>query len=344
VWGSAKFQQFLSTHNKKTFQEILRKESAGMPFLRACFRFNQKFGWLSESFDMRFATLEENSLRLFGLCKLFQEQREAVEKRILRLRKAEKRKRRYTGVIEKRLSRYVPGSGKLFSIFLNYVKNNIEETEEQYVFVQKLLARMRGRFLSLGEHLVDMGAIITPSDVFLLGWDEINLIIEKGSIPKKELVRRKDKLERDKHNYSSRKYIEQGNHLAPLLENEKSFLLYTGKGVSPGCSIAPLAIRMPEDALGDISGKILLAPVLNRRWDFDIVGVEGIITESGGISGHSAYIARQHGIPAVSGIAGLYKILQEGDIVYLNAFDGSVEVLHAASCRDSIAVINQKFT
>lgn len=52
--------------------------------------------------------------------------------------------------------------------------------------------------------------------------------------------------------------------------------------------------------------------------------VAGILTETGGASGHAAILARALGIPAVSGINGLLTLVQSGDLVALDGREGHV--------------------
>ena len=54
--------------------------------------------------------------------------------------------------------------------------------------------------------------------------------------------------------------------------------------------------------------------------------VVGIITEAGGTTGHAAILARSLGIPSVSGIRGLLKQIQTGDLLALDGRAGHVHV------------------
>jgi phosphoenolpyruvate-protein phosphotransferase len=52
----------------------------------------------------------------------------------------------------------------------------------------------------------------------------------------------------------------------------------------------------------------------------------GIITESGGATGHAAILARSLGVPAVSGLGNLLATVRTGDLVALDGLDGFVYV------------------
>jgi phosphoenolpyruvate-protein phosphotransferase (PTS system enzyme I) len=57
---------------------------------------------------------------------------------------------------------------------------------------------------------------------------------------------------------------------------------------------------------------------------FDHLHVAGIITETGGTTGHAAILARSLGIPAVSGLRGISREVQTGDLVALDGREGNV--------------------
>jgi phosphotransferase system enzyme I (PtsI) len=57
---------------------------------------------------------------------------------------------------------------------------------------------------------------------------------------------------------------------------------------------------------------------------FDRFHVAGILTETGGTTGHAAILARSFGIPAVSGLRGILRDVRTGDLVALDGREGHV--------------------
>ncbi len=55
--------------------------------------------------------------------------------------------------------------------------------------------------------------------------------------------------------------------------------------------------------------------------------VAGFVTESGGMTSHTALVARAVEVPAVMGIENIWSIAQDGDLIALDGYDGTV-VLH----------------
>ncbi len=60
--------------------------------------------------------------------------------------------------------------------------------------------------------------------------------------------------------------------------------------------------------------------------NMNLNNIRGIVTEHGGYSSHSAILARSIGVPAVSGIHGIYKKIRCGDTVLLDGDNGRVLV------------------
>jgi phosphoenolpyruvate-protein phosphotransferase len=71
---------------------------------------------------------------------------------------------------------------------------------------------------------------------------------------------------------------------------------------------------------------ILVAPEIlpSQALTFDRHLVAGIVTESGGATGHAAILARALGIPAVSGLRGLMREVQTGDLIAVDGREGHV--------------------
>jgi phosphoenolpyruvate-protein phosphotransferase len=73
---------------------------------------------------------------------------------------------------------------------------------------------------------------------------------------------------------------------------------------------------------------ILVAPEIlpSQALALDRKLIGGIITESGGATGHAAILARSLGIPAVSGLRGLLREVRTGDLIALDGREGLVYV------------------
>lgn len=107
-----------------------------------------------------------------------------------------------------------------------------------------------------------------------------------------------------------------------------------GVPVSPGRARgrAVLAVRNDEslrrrfrdgDVLVSVETDPDLVPVMRRA--------SAIVTDQGGITSHAAILARELGVPCVTGVAGATSIVQEGDLLVVDAWRGTVEILDASA-------------
>ena len=54
----------------------------------------------------------------------------------------------------------------------------------------------------------------------------------------------------------------------------------------------------------------------------------GLIMESRGELSHCAVVAKEYGLPAVAGIAGVPQLLHDGQVVLLGGLSGTVTVIN----------------
>ncbi len=89
-----------------------------------------------------------------------------------------------------------------------------------------------------------------------------------------------------------------------------------------------LALQGNQHVLDVDEPVIVVAPEIlpSQAMSFDRIHVAGIITESGGATGHAAILARSLGIPAVSGLRGILREIHTGDLVALDGREGHVYV------------------
>jgi phosphoenolpyruvate-protein phosphotransferase len=71
-----------------------------------------------------------------------------------------------------------------------------------------------------------------------------------------------------------------------------------------------------------VASEILPSQVLM----FKRMKIAGIITETGGTTGHAAILARSQGIPAVSGLHGILKEVHTGDLIAVDGREGHVHL------------------
>ncbi len=74
-------------------------------------------------------------------------------------------------------------------------------------------------------------------------------------------------------------------------------------------------------------GDILVTALTDPSCTPLFVAIRGLVTEVGGLLTHGAVIAREYGLPAVVGVEGATRLIQDGQPIRLHGTDGYVEIL-----------------
>lgn len=94
-----------------------------------------------------------------------------------------------------------------------------------------------------------------------------------------------------------------------------------GAGTATG---AARIVRGPDDFAWVRPGDILVCPFTDPAWTPLLRLAGGVVTETGGALSHAAIVAREHGIPAVLGLAGALTSIPDGATVTIDGTTGAV--------------------
>ena len=98
-----------------------------------------------------------------------------------------------------------------------------------------------------------------------------------------------------------------------------------GQPASPGLATATArVIQRPQDLAEFRAGEILVCDAIDPAMTFVVPLAAGIIERRGGMLIHGAIIAREYGIPCVSGIASAAERIRTGDRITLDGYLGLV--------------------
>ena len=108
------------------------------------------------------------------------------------------------------------------------------------------------------------------------------------------------------------------------MKEEKKVIL-KGVPASPGIVKGKVKIILsPADVSNFEDGEILVAPLTNPHFTPAILKAIAIVSEVGGILSHPAIVARELGIPCVTGAIDATKILKNGKEVIVDGNQGVV--------------------
>jgi phosphoenolpyruvate synthase/pyruvate phosphate dikinase len=91
---------------------------------------------------------------------------------------------------------------------------------------------------------------------------------------------------------------------------------------------ARIVARM-EDAEFE-EGDVLVTKFTDPSWTPLFLSAKGLVTEVGGMMTHGAVVAREYGLPAVVGVEGATRLIEDGQRVRVNGTEGYVEILDSA--------------
>jgi phosphotransferase system enzyme I (PtsI) len=90
---------------------------------------------------------------------------------------------------------------------------------------------------------------------------------------------------------------------------------------------------------------IIVAPEIlpSQAMMFDRLHVAGILTETGGPTGHAAILSRSLGIPAVSGLRGILREVSTGDLIALDGREGHVYLRPGAEVETAYRKLQHEY-
>ncbi|MEW6775419.1 MAG: PEP/pyruvate-binding domain-containing protein [Bdellovibrionota bacterium] len=207
--------------------------------------------------------------------------------------------------------------------------------ENQRYYLDYLLFHVRLLVLELGRRLVEKGVLGTPEEVFFLESEELwPLLEQRGSFA---LVRKK--IEERRQDYLLWKNRLPATYLFDNIEVEldtpsngasqeeaSAGGVVRGLPSSGGRSKGVARVVLSLSALGTVRpGDILVTSNTDPGWTTVFPLLAGLVTETGGTLSHGALLAREYGIPAVTGVRGATSQFKTGDVVEIDGHAGTLK-------------------
>jgi pyruvate,water dikinase len=96
-----------------------------------------------------------------------------------------------------------------------------------------------------------------------------------------------------------------------------------GEGVAVGRA---RVVKRPEDLLDFKRGEILVCDAVDPNMTFVVPLAAGVVERRGGMLIHGAIIAREYGLPCVTGVPDVSIVLHTGDRITVDGYLGIVTV------------------
>jgi pyruvate,water dikinase len=214
---------------------------------------------------------------------------------------------------------------------LHLARAYIAYRENQRWALDFILTEMRHLFQEIGRRLHRLGLLTHPEDIFFLEWQEITQLWQARTPQPAiaELAARRAEFERDAARLPA-DWIIDGVEYGGGDQLPASTLMLIGTGASAGCIQGQARVVHSPHQLGEVrQGDILIAPNTDPGWTPVFPLLSGLVLETGGMLSHGAIVAREYGIPAVTGINGACQIIATGEPLEVDGIQGIVRRLKA---------------
>lgn len=206
--------------------------------------------------------------------------------------------------------------------WINLSRIFIKFREDERYFLDLHLSRKRKLYLKIAEKLQQKKLLEKKDDIFFL---DIPTII---SLIKGTLTSISDQVKQARNAYTTYQYQLPPKFLYP--DKIKSDLPsikteFYGIPASGGVTMGNVRVVLSVDDIDKIQlNDILVTRFTDPGWTSCFHLISGLVTEVGSSLSHGAIIAREYGIPAVTGIKDILRYVSNGDHIIVNGNTGVV--------------------
>jgi pyruvate,water dikinase len=214
------------------------------------------------------------------------------------------------------------------------VRKAVRYRESMRLARTRVFGLFRTLYLEIGQRLAELGAVAEPRDVFYLTTDEIDRYFAGTSVQARlqpiVASRREEFTAYEKDDPGHRieaatpVYVRSG-WKGKDSGGARSDQTLRGTGCFPG--VVKESVRLVFSPQGnlDLKNKILCTVRTDPGWTPLFASISGLLVERGSTLSHSAVVAREMGVPAIVGIPGLTELLEDGEVVFMDGVQGTVQ-------------------
>lgn len=200
------------------------------------------------------------------------------------------------------------------------------ETGKHYAI--KVVDLFRKRVLDVAQTFVDAGRLDNAEQIFDLTIDDIDRALAAAALDLRALAQERSVLiNKIKRSHLVARVIDsRGKIFYPPRKAAQDGEL-AGVSISPGVVQGRVKVLHRADEKPLLPGEILVTRATDPGWTPLFINAGGIVLEIGGALQHGAVVAREYGIPCVSGLAGATDTLKDGQMVEVDGTNGIVRLL-----------------
>ncbi len=182
--------------------------------------------------------------------------------------------------------------------------------------------------LNEAARLVQANVIYEIEDIYYLTFEELHEVVRTHRLDYGLISARKEEYASYEKLTPPRVITSDGEIVAGAYKRENlPAAALAGLAVSSGVveGRARVILNMANADLAE--GDILVTTFTDPSWTPLFVSIKGLVTEVGGLMTHGAVIAREYGLPAVTGVENATKRIKDGERIRVNGTEGYVEIL-----------------
>ena len=319
----ASFEELQATADGDAFEAKIRARSYSAEFLSAYDAYMERFGCRGiKEIDIATPRAYDNLPAFFDQLRAIDLGRDAI---------AAAERRRVDA--HERLFELARARGKEKQVrkLAHTIRSAAGYREAPKFFFIQLVALLRGRALTLADRLVAAGRMDDPQHVFdltpfQLGEAERDAEFDVRAAIERNLSRRRhlDRVRDWPRVIDSRGKIPR----PPLSETEDGLV---GDAIAPGTVRGRAKVLHAPYEKPLEEGDILVTRASDPGWTPIFVNAAGVVLEVGGPLQHGAVIAREYGLPCVSGIDGVVELIEDGQMIEVDGSAGVVRILDEAA-------------
>jgi pyruvate,water dikinase len=314
----------------------LQESGEGRAFLADLDRYTRQYGWRTGSLDVTEPSWVEEPARAIDNVRLMlrattdpeEDQRRGAERAEAL---AEQYRAKLAGEPEKLAE---------FNFLYDVVKQYPMMQENHNFYIdQKYRALLRQPFLEVGRRMAARGIVADAQDIVYLPLDEIRAYFNgDGTSRIAAVAQRREEMERWQK-YVPPPFLGAQPVDAPLdpfwsdffgvpAEPSRDPKVVKGTGASRGTVTGTArVIRTLAEVDRIADGDILVCDMTTPAWTPLFAGLAGIVADSGGLLSHCAVLAREYGLPCVTGTIVGTRVIPDGAQITVDGTQGIVRIL-----------------
>lgn len=224
---------------------------------------------------------------------------------------------------------------RALSWLLRQAQTYTQYRENQRYYLDYLLCHIRNLTLDLGRRFREQRILGDVFEVFFLEREEVWALIDNPAADPELEARIEERVNEYllwKDRLPATYLFDEVETEGEIAEGDPAGALDRGAGQGLGASrgVARGRARVVRE-LAHVEqvepGEILVASNTDPGWTSVFPLLSGLITETGGLLSHGALLAREYGIPAVTGVRGATGFIKTGDLLEIDGSQGTIRHL-----------------